>query len=41
MFLYKLKTIEAHKAWMKNPEVLQKCSTGLHFPSDSADNVQV
>ncbi|KAH7664377.1 beta-beta-alpha zinc fingers domain-containing protein [Dioscorea alata] len=41
MFLYKLKTIEAHKAWMKNPEVLQKCSTGLHFPSDSADNVQL
>lgn len=40
MFLYKLKAIEAHKAWMKNPEVLQKCSTGLHFPSDSEEKFQ-
>ncbi|URE06240.1 hypothetical protein MUK42_21146 [Musa troglodytarum] len=40
MFLYKLKAIEANKAWMKNPEILQKCSTGLHFPSGCVDNSQ-
>ncbi|CAL9756836.1 unnamed protein product [Musa acuminata subsp. burmannicoides] len=38
MFLYKLKAIEATKAWMKNPEMLKKCSTGLHFPSDCTEN---
>lgn len=41
MFRHKLKTIEAHKAWMKSPEVLEHCSTGLYFPSDSVDNAQV
>nr|CAD1836274.1 unnamed protein product [Ananas comosus var. bracteatus] len=40
MFLYKLKALEAHKAWMKNPEVLQKCSTGLYFPHESEENAQ-
>ncbi|WOL06048.1 hypothetical protein Cni_G14780 [Canna indica] len=40
MFLYKLKAIEANKAWMKNPEILQKCSTGLHFPSGCVENPQ-
>ncbi|GJM91130.1 hypothetical protein PR202_ga07476 [Eleusine coracana subsp. coracana] len=34
MFRFKLKAIEAHKAWLKNPEVLENCSTGLHFPSE-------
>ncbi|KAJ8512269.1 hypothetical protein OPV22_002703 [Ensete ventricosum] len=38
MFLYKLKAIEANKAWMKNPEILEKCSTGLHFPSGCTEN---
>ncbi|MQM06357.1 hypothetical protein Taro_039181 [Colocasia esculenta] len=40
MFLYKLKAIESHKAWMKNPEILQNCSTGLYFPSDLEENFQ-
>lgn len=40
MFLYKMKAIEAHKAWMKNPEVLQQCSTGLYFPSETVENSQ-
>ncbi|KAJ3690240.1 hypothetical protein LUZ61_019404 [Rhynchospora tenuis] len=40
MFRYKLKAIEAHKAWMKNPEVLEHCSTGLYFPCDSVGNAQ-
>ncbi|XP_042433224.1 uncharacterized protein LOC122019778 [Zingiber officinale] len=40
MFLYKLKAIEANKAWMKHPEILQKCSTGLHFPSERVSNCE-
>jgi len=38
MFRYKLKSIEAHKAWMKSPEVLSNCSTGLHFPSEHLED---
>ncbi|EAY79101.1 hypothetical protein OsI_34208 [Oryza sativa Indica Group] len=38
MFRYKLKAIEAHKAWMKSPEVLENCSTGLHFPAEQIEN---
>jgi hypothetical protein len=38
MFRYKLKSIEAHKAWMKSPEVLKNCSTGLHFPLEHLDD---
>lgn len=34
-FLYKLEIIKAHKAWMRNPENLQKCSTGLCFSSET------
>ncbi|KAG6506664.1 hypothetical protein ZIOFF_031991 [Zingiber officinale] len=41
MFLYKLKAIKANKAWMKHPEILQKCSTGLHFPSERVSNCEV
>ncbi|XP_058080531.1 uncharacterized protein LOC131228702 isoform X2 [Magnolia sinica] len=41
IFLYKIKAIEAHKAWVKSPEILQRCSTGLHFPSASDENSQV
>lgn len=37
MFLHKLKVIEAHKTWMKNPEDLGKCSTGLHFLTDPSE----
>ncbi|RWR86578.1 Acyl-acyl-carrier-protein--UDP-N-acetylglucosamine O-acyltransferase [Cinnamomum micranthum f. kanehirae] len=40
MFLYKIKALESHKAWMKNPECLQDCSTGLHFPSSSEESFQ-
>ncbi|KAF8672445.1 hypothetical protein HU200_049656 [Digitaria exilis] len=38
MFRFKLKAIEAHKAWLKSPEVLENCSTGLHFPSEHLEN---
>ncbi|XBJ16753.1 hypothetical protein VPH35_008314 [Triticum aestivum] len=40
MFRYKLKSIEAHKAWMKTPEVLENCSTGLHFPAEHLENAE-
>ncbi|CAI9782276.1 unnamed protein product [Fraxinus pennsylvanica] len=32
MFMYKIQLSDAHKAWMKHPEVLQNCSMGFHFP---------
>jgi len=38
MLRFKLKAIEAHKAWLKSPEVLENCSTGLHFPSEHLEN---
>ncbi|KAL6883524.1 hypothetical protein ACP4OV_010938 [Aristida adscensionis] len=38
MFRFKLKAIEAHKAWLKSPEVLENCSTGLHFPTEHVEN---
>jgi hypothetical protein len=41
MFRFKLKAIEAHKAWLKSPEVLENCSTGLHFPSEHVENSEV
>ncbi|KZV45575.1 hypothetical protein F511_27185 [Dorcoceras hygrometricum] len=34
IFTYKIKLCDAHKAWMKDPEVLQNCSIGFHFPAD-------
>ncbi|CAA6654319.1 unnamed protein product [Spirodela intermedia] len=40
MFQYKLKAIESHKAWMKNPEILEHCSTGLSFSSNSEENFE-
>lgn len=43
MFKYKIKVSDAHKAWMKSPEVLQNCSMGFDFPpqSDEAHEVQI
>jgi hypothetical protein len=38
MFRFKLKAIEAHKAWLKSPELLENCSTGLHFPTEHLEN---
>ncbi|KAL6998813.1 hypothetical protein U1Q18_042015 [Sarracenia purpurea var. burkii] len=40
MFRYKIKVSDARRAWMKSPEVLQNCSTGFHFPSQSDEPVQ-
>ncbi|XP_044466443.1 uncharacterized protein LOC123196462 [Mangifera indica] len=40
MFKYKIKVSDAHRAWMKNPEVLPTCSTGFHFPPQSEEMFQ-
>ncbi|KAJ9177029.1 hypothetical protein P3X46_012284 [Hevea brasiliensis] len=40
MFRYKIKVSDGCRAWMKSPEVLQNCSTGFHFPSQSVEPVQ-
>lgn len=40
MFKYKIKVSDARKAWMKNPEALQNCSTGFYFPSRSEEKFQ-
>ncbi|KAL3509387.1 hypothetical protein ACH5RR_028788 [Cinchona calisaya] len=37
MFKYKIKASDAHRAWMKSPEVLPNCSTGFYFPVQSED----
>ena len=39
MFQYKLMAIESQKAWMKSPETLEHCSTGLSLSNveQSAD----
>lgn len=39
-FLHKLKAIKAQKAWMKSPENLQKCSTGLCFLSEFTEKLE-
>lgn len=40
MFRYKIKAIDARRAWMKSPEMLKNCSTGFHFPSRTEGIVQ-
>lgn len=40
MFRYKIKVSDARRAWMKNPELSENCSTGFHFPSQCGKMVQ-
>ncbi|WCJ30721.1 hypothetical protein M5689_012261 [Euphorbia peplus] len=40
MFKYKIKVSDGRRAWMRSPEVLQNCSIGFHFPSESEENIQ-
>lgn len=40
MFKHKIKVSDARRAWMKSSEVLQNCSTGFHFPSQSDEPIQ-
>lgn len=40
MFKYKMKASDGHKEYIKNPELLQNCSTGFDFPSQSEESMQ-
>ncbi|KAJ7948301.1 Acyl-[acyl-carrier-protein]--UDP-N-acetylglucosamine O-acyltransferase [Quillaja saponaria] len=40
LFRFKIKMSDARRAWMKNPEVLENCSTGFHFPLQAEEIVQ-
>ncbi|KAL0001910.1 hypothetical protein SO802_015691 [Lithocarpus litseifolius] len=40
MFKCKIKASDGRRAWMKNPEVLENCSTGFHFPCQSEETNQ-
>ncbi|XP_024990802.1 uncharacterized protein LOC112525084 [Cynara cardunculus var. scolymus] len=40
MFKYKMKASDGHKEYIKNPELLQNCSTGFDFPSQSKEAMQ-
>lgn len=40
MFELKIKACDARREWIKSPEVLQNCSTGLYFPSQSKKKPQ-
>ena len=37
MFKYKMKASDGHKEYIKNPDLLQNCSTGFYFPSQSEE----
>lgn len=37
MFKFKIKACDARREWIKSPEILQNCSTGFHFPSQSEE----
>lgn len=41
MFKFKIKACDARRDWIKSPEVLQNCSTGFHFPSQSEEIFEV
>lgn len=41
MFKFKIKACDARREWIRSPEVLQNCSTGFHFPSQSEEIGQV
>lgn len=40
MFKFKMKASDGHKEYIKNPELLQNCSTGFYFPSQSEEPIQ-
>ncbi|KAL5581795.1 hypothetical protein UlMin_014237 [Ulmus minor] len=40
MFKYKIKVSDARREWMKSPELLENCSTGFCFPSQSEETLQ-
>lgn len=40
MYRYRIKIADGRRAWMKSPEVLEKCTTGLRYPSRSEEICQ-
>ncbi|CAN1231305.1 hypothetical protein LINPERPRIM_LOCUS3412 [Linum perenne] len=40
MFKYKMKVSDGRRAWMKSPELLENCSMGFHFPSQSEEPLE-
>ncbi|XP_071701573.1 uncharacterized protein [Rutidosis leptorrhynchoides] len=40
MFKYKMKASDGHREYMKNPEMLENCSTGFYFPPQSEETLQ-
>ncbi|XP_061357658.1 uncharacterized protein LOC133301962 [Gastrolobium bilobum] len=40
MFKFKIKACDARREWIKSPEVMQNCSIGFHFPSQSEEIVE-
>ncbi|KAL8228508.1 hypothetical protein R6Q57_016092 [Mikania cordata] len=40
IFKYKMKASDGHKEYIKSPELLQNCSTGFSFPSQSEEAMQ-
>ncbi|CAN0915003.1 hypothetical protein LINGRAHAP2_LOCUS28877 [Linum grandiflorum] len=40
MFKYKMKVSDGRRAWMKSPELLENCSMGFHFPSQSEEMLE-
>ncbi|XP_052305602.1 uncharacterized protein LOC18108565 [Populus trichocarpa] len=40
VFQFQMNVCNGYKGWMKSPEILEKCSTGFHFPPESGEPVQ-
>jgi hypothetical protein len=41
VFQFQMNVGNGCKGWMKSPEILEKCSTGFHFPPEFGEPVQV
>uniref|UniRef100_A0A7N0UM71 C2H2-type domain-containing protein n=1 Tax=Kalanchoe fedtschenkoi TaxID=63787 RepID=A0A7N0UM71_KALFE len=39
MFKYMIRTFDGRRAWMKDPEILQNCSIGLHYPPEESEEI--
>lgn len=40
MFHHKIKVSEGYRSWMTSPEMMENCSIGFHFPTESEEAVQ-
>lgn len=41
MFKYIIQTFDGRREWLKDPEMLQNCSIGLHYPPESEEILEV